>query len=203
MFEDDTGGVGGPCNNTDCLVIINETIKPKPKQPISYLDEDFADPFDLFNNAYWPAYGLPFYNYQPHSNNGPRLPDYITVNFAIPIPFAFLGADVQITQDRYNNWYVAPGGYLGTPGISAFGGYILQGETPSNDDMKSFLEGGSIFGGGGPGLGGGSTWGHPGNYGWDDFAVEGGVTLPGGALGVTNGYLIYESGSATPWIWQR
>ena len=36
VFEEDTGGVGGPCNTTNCLVIINNLSKPKKKhQPTS------------------------------------------------------------------------------------------------------------------------------------------------------------------------
>ncbi len=157
----------------------------------------------LCNSSYWQNY-VNSWQYSPNTwtGNGPRLPDYIMVNIAVPSPLLILGLDFQLAQDRYNNWYFSRGGYLGAPGISFSGAYVLQGAEPSEEYMEKFLTGGSLFWSGGAVVGGGVNWGNPAEQGWNDFAVEGGLTSPGGDLGLVKGILLYDAGDPTPWIWQ-
>jgi hypothetical protein len=138
------------------------------------------------------------------SSGGLRWPDYTSLNIATGWPFAVVGFDIQITRDNYNNWYIAPRVYGGTPGASLFGGYILQKEQPNEHDVEDFVSSHSVFLGGGYWAGGGGAWGHPfdGDVDWKDFAAEGGVSSPGGAGGYTYGILLYDHGDSTPWIWQ-
>lgn len=113
------------------------------------------------------------------------LPDYGTLNFAIPVLAAFpvFGVDLQLTVDYYGQWYVAGGAFLGAPGVSVFAGDLLQLERPTPEQLESFITQDSISLGGGNGIvGGGGTWGNFINndeLGWNDFAVEAGWSSPG------------------------
>ena len=131
-----------------------------------------------------------------------RWPDYVSINIATGWPWALVGFDIQVTRDYYNNWYVSPGVYGGTPGITVFGGWILQKEQPLEVDIEDFVTSHSVFAGGGYWGGGGGTWGHPfdGELNWNDFAGEVGFSTPGGAGGWTYGFLVYDNGDASPWI---
>ena len=136
-------------------------------------------------------------------DGGLRWPDYISINGATGWPFGLVGLDIQVTRDYYNNWYLSLGIYIGTPGVTAFGGWIL--ERPLEHDIEGFITSHSIFGGGGYWGGGGGNWGHPfdGELNWNDFSGEAGFSSPGGAGGWTYGFLVYDNGDITPWItWQ-
>lgn len=110
-------------------------------------------------------------------------PDYVTLNIAPPF-FSGFGPDFQITRDYYGQWYGAVGIYTGSPGVSLFGGEILKNGRPTPDELEGFITEDSFSMGGGIILGGGGTWGHVavGDDGItsDDFAVEAGLTSPGG-----------------------
>jgi RHS repeat-associated protein len=123
-----------------------------------------------------------------------RGPDYITLNIATGWPFAAAGFDFQVTRDSYNNWYVAPGAYVGTPGVSLFGGWVLQPEQPKESDLESFVGENtvSLGVGGGDGVGFGAAWGRPfdGKLDLNDFAGETGFSTPGIALSWVYGFKI-------------
>jgi len=127
-----------------------------------------------------------------HPRSDWLLPDYLTVNFAIPViaELPLAGVDIQITLDYYGNLYVAGGGFVGILGYSVFGGDILQTERPEPSQLNSFLTGISVFGGGGIGIGGGVNWGAPFHAPpqLNDFAGEVCYTTPGGVAGITYGF---------------
>jgi hypothetical protein len=129
------------------------------------------------------------------SSGGLRWPDYYTANIATGWPLAAVGVDIQITIDRYWNVYGGVGGYGGTPGVSVFGGWIVQKDKPNEQFLEGFVSQHTIFGGGGFWGGGGVTWGHPfdGELNWNDFAGELGFTTPGGAGGYVYSWLLYDN----------
>ena len=128
--------------------------------------------------------------------------DYLALNVAVPTPLLVAGLDFQLVQDRYKNCYFERGGFLGSPGFSLSGAYVLQGAKPSKQFMENFLTGNSLFWSGRAGVGGGVDWGNPGHWAANSFAVEGGPTVSGGTLGGVNGFLLYDNGDPTPWFWQ-
>ncbi len=123
-------------------------------------------------------------------------PDYATLNIAVPV--GHIPLDVQITRDYYGRWYFGAGLWVGSPGVSLFGGRILGGDIdqriranrtshPSPQETENFILKNSVFAGGGFIYGLGGTWGSPfdGALNLSDFAVEGGATFPGFTAGWT------------------
>ena len=151
-------------------------------------------------------------------------PDYFTVQGTALI-FSF-----GTTVDDYSNIYVSFGGSLGLElalfGLSgrATGGWIIADQTASNNSMgvdwslqsnspteqelETFLQGwsaGGGIGGGppqtafvGPGMDGIVTINDPSSAG-----IEVGAYTPQAGGGVSYSWLIYDAGSSTPWFWQR
>ena len=125
-----------------------------------------------------------------------------------------------VTIDYYNNWYFSVGGSLGPDSIAASGrisgGWIAAKQVastdtlgvvwttqcgrPREDQLESFISGWSV--GGGLGVIGGIDATIP--LQWPvRIALEPGIYSP--QIGVGGGYTwhIYDSGSTTPWYWQR
>ena len=129
------------------------------------------------------------------SPGGLRTPDYYTlgINVAIPTPWTgtLLGVTFQFTVDRYGNTYFGFGGNVGKSATvvsgSFVGGWLLQGTTPSPDQLSNFITSWSANVSGGYWGGGGLTWGNVGSFGLNDFALELGFYTPqvGGSLTYT------------------
>jgi hypothetical protein len=121
------------------------------------------------------------------SNEDPALPDFLRIQGGFESP---LGAFTSFAIDRYGNLYVQPvGAAIGTPG--AFGsitaGWLFTTYKPSEEEVRSFLEGQSYSGGGA--LGAALDWTWSPNASGAQHAVEVGVGSPRGGASVGTGYL--------------
>lgn len=92
---------------------------------------------------------------------GPRLPDFASLNFAVPIPnpytLGFVGISGNATVDRYGNFYfgLGPGaGFPGNVGINVNAGWKNQLSMPTPDELSGVLSGHGVSLGGyyGPGV---------------------------------------------------
>ena len=139
-------------------------------------------------------------------------PDYYVGSLLIPfIPeFPIIGIDLAIVRDAYGNWYgnVGIGISLG-PSASIGGGWMLGPDNEHEYAAEDFLQGHSFNASGGFVLGGGVNNVNPyyiqsGNEGAgiENIALEGLVTSPGVTSVFSFGWLIYDNGDDTPWIWQ-
>jgi RHS repeat-associated protein len=98
------------------------------------------------------------YLQSPYGRKG-RSPDYYAFNWCIGGTIGYSG---QVVVDRNGNWYIAPYGVSGGISttwisLSLTAGKLAQDKKPSPQELYDFLEGHSIFGGGGYICGGGVT----------------------------------------------
>jgi RHS repeat-associated protein len=130
-----------------------------------------------------------------------RGPDYITLNVATGWPFGLAGVDLQLSRDYYNDWYVSVGASGGSPGITIFGGWLLQDQRPGPSLVRDFLNAHTVFAGGGAVIGFGGSWGRPFRpvFQMSDVGAEGGFAFPpGGDVGWVYGFPIYKNSAAEP-----
>ena len=143
-------------------------------------------------------------------------PDYWILSGVIPLcPLGFpvCGPAFSITLDKYGNVYVAGGGGIGLPVTADGGAGWFLGPNNNNEEFaEGFLQGPSVTvsGGGGPwlvgpgvGVNNNNPFQGPGNeFGIENIAVEALITTPGVSATMTYGWLVYDHGDETPWIWQ-
>lgn len=149
----------------------------------------------------------------PISTTAPNLwPDYYIGSLFIPIypPFPIFGVDISVVIDAYGNVYFNGGGGVSWgPSASAGGGWLLGPDNDHEYVVEGFLQGHSFNVSGGYGVGVGGNNVNPlyiqsGNEGSgiENNALEALVTSPGVTAVATFGWLIYDNGDDTPWIFQ-
>lgn len=143
-------------------------------------------------------------------------PDYWTIQVGLPLPIiteVTLGIINGTGSFTYSNghWYLAGGLNAGKTlvDILAFGipisgnlsgGWLLQPNKASPEQMHKFLTGWAINGSVGVGIGGGVTWGNVGKYSKNAFAGEGGLYTP--QIGATATYTLLDLDTRDDtWTW--
>ena len=128
-----------------------------------------------------------------------RLPDYGAFQVGAG-PFGWPGGGAISVTWSYGHIYIGAGGNFGkSSGLLLYGipmsanlsgGWLLQLDKPTPEQMHSFLTGVAINVSGGYIVGVGGTWGNVGKTSPSDFAVEGGLYSP--QIGVSVTYTVLE-----------
>jgi hypothetical protein len=139
-------------------------------------------------------------------------PDYYVGSLFIPVylPFPLFGIDITVVRDTYGNWYGNLGvGVSWGPSVSGGGGWLLGPDNDHEHVVEGFLQGHSFNVSGGFILGIGENNVNPSyiranneNPRREDNAIEALVTSPGVTAVASYGWMIYDHGDDTPWIWQ-
>jgi hypothetical protein len=139
-------------------------------------------------------------------------PDYYIGSLFVPVypPLPLFGIDISVVKDAYGNWYGNLGvGLSWGPSVSGGSGWLLGPDNDHEYVVEDFLQGHSFNVSGGAGLGLGVNNVNP-SYiqsenegsGIENIALEALITSPGLTGIFSFGWLIYDHGDDTPWIFQ-